>query len=475
MIDVAAIDRTLAAALPAGALYAVGGRVRDEVRAAVEAVPPTLKDLDYVVLGLSADDLIRALRTIGRADVVGASFAVVKCTIGAVTVDVALPRRERSTGRGHRDFVVEFGPHVPLAEDLARRDFRMNMLARALPAGDVIDPYGGAADIAARLIRILRPSAFFEDPLRMLRAVQFAARFGYTLDEETWAALVEAVPLVASVSAERLRDELAKLIGLAPRPSVGFELMRESGLLAAVLPELAAGIGVEQNEWHRFDVYGHTLATVDATPPGDLVLRLAALFHDVAKPQTKDGPHFYRHELVGAETVREVLGRLRFPGEVVETAATLVRTHMYQADPAFSDAAVRRFVRRVGVEHLDRLFALRAADIVGSGLPERDDANARYQARVAQILAERPAFSVRDLAVDGADVIAALMEVGALPPGSRGGPAVGALLGELLESVTDAAVPNEREPLLREVARLAAHASGRLHLGGLGRSSAPPK
>ncbi|MGH7707253.1 MAG: CCA tRNA nucleotidyltransferase [Vulcanimicrobiaceae bacterium] len=446
-LDVRAIDAALAAALPAGALFAVGGRVRDELRAEIEGAPLAVKDLDYVVTGLALDELTARLSRIGKTDVVGASFAVVKWSRDGVTVDLALPRRERSTGAGHRDFAVECGPAIPLAEDLARRDFRMNMLARALPAGDLVDPYGGETDIRRRRIDILRPAAFVEDPLRMLRAGQFAARFAYAPTEATREAMRSAAPLVATVSPERVRDEFVKLIGLAERPSIGLELLRETGVLGYVLPELIEGVGVEQNEWHAFDVYRHAIATLDATPQGDLSLRFAALLHDIGKPRTKVGPHFYRHEIVGESMTIELMDRLRFSLDEQRSVAHLVRHHMYAADPEFADATIRRFVRRVGPEYLDRQFALRAADVAGSGLPKRDDGNERFQDRVRQILAQRPPFSVRDLAIGGSEVLAALIAAGRLPIGSRGGPQVGRILRELFERVTD-------DPALNEHARL---------------------
>ncbi len=445
-LDIATIDGTLAGALPAGSLYAVGGRVRDEVRAAREGREFVAKDLDYVVVGVSLSELVRRLKEVGRAELVGASFAVVKCKIGAATVDVGLPRREFSTGAGHRDFDVEAGPAVSLEEDLARRDFRMNMMARALPGGRLVDPYGGVADIEARQVSLLRPEAFREDPLRMLRACQFAARFEYGLNAETFAAMREAAPLVASVSAERVHDELLKLL-LAARPSVGFELMRETGVLGFVLPEVLEGWGVEQNEWHAYDVYHHTLATLDAAPASDPLLRMAALLHDVGKPRTKDGPHFYRHEILGAEMAREIMERLRFSNEEVETVASLVRHHMYAADASLADGTIRRFVRRIGPERLERQFALRAADVVGSGLPKRGG-NALFEARVRALLALRPPLAVADLAISGTDVIGALVAHGVLPKGSRGAPLVGELLRELLEDVTDDPGRNERETLL---------------------------
>ncbi len=455
-LDAAAIDATLARALAPAQLYAVGGRVRDEVRSALDGEPRAAKDLDYVVTGLGFDELTERLRGVGRADVVGASFAVVKATLGGATVDVALPRRELSTGAGHREFAVEAGPEVSLDDDLARRDFRMNMLARALPSGRLVDPYGGEADIRAGRIDLLRSAAFDEDPLRMLRACQFAARFEYAVTPATFEAMRRAAPLVETVSAERVRDELIKLLELAPRPSVGIELMRESGLLALVLPETLEGVGVEQNEWHAFDVYRHTLATLDAVPPGDLVLRLAALFHDVGKPRTKDGPHFYRHEVLGEAMTRQALERLRFPATVTERVAALVRNHMYSADPGAAAGTVRRFIRRVGADNLERQFALRAADIAGSGLPKRGPANEQFQERVYAIFAERPALAVTDLAIGGQDVIDELVGAGLLPQGSRGGPLVGEIMRSLLEQVTDEPARNEPGQLRSAVRGLAA-------------------
>jgi poly(A) polymerase/tRNA nucleotidyltransferase (CCA-adding enzyme) len=451
--EIARFDIRLASVLPPEALYAVGGRVRDEMRGDLAGAPFPIKDLDYVVVGVPLDELLSRLRAVGRAELAGASFSVIKTTIGTTTADVALPRRERSTGVGHRDFVIESGPHIPLEEDLARRDFRMNMMARAIrtdsarESRDLVDPYNGAEDVRRRRIDLLRQEAFVEDPLRMLRAVQFAARFAYEITSSTRRALCASSPLIASVSQERVRDECIKLLS-AERPSVGFEIMRETGLLAHVMPELLEGYGVEQNAWHAYDVYRHNLETLDAASSEDLTLRLAALLHDIAKPQTKDGPHFYRHEIVGTKMATEILERLRFPVEAVRTVAGLVHEHMYTADPAMSPAALRRFVRRVGVENVGRQFALRHADICGSGLPKRDDTNAQFEERVAAIMAERPAFSVKDLAVGGSDVILALVEVGRLPPGSHGGPLVGRVLQALFELVTDDPRCNERDQLL---------------------------
>lgn len=423
--------------------------MRDEIRAALGQTEPAGKDLDYLVVGLPFDDVRTRLAPLGRLDVVGAAFAVLKLTVAGETVDVGLPRRERSVGQGHRDFAIQSGPDIPLEDDLARRDFRMNMIARALPAGDLIDPYGGEADIRARRIDILTSEVFEEDPLRMLRAAQFAARFGYEPTLPTLQAMQWAAPWVRTVSAERVCDELTKLFTFAPKPSIGLEMLRETGVLREIWPELLEGVGVEQNEWHAYDVWRHCMVTLDATPPGDLCLRLAALLHDVGKPRTKDGPHFYRHEIVGAEMARNMLGRLRFSNDTVDAVEHLVRQHMFVADPEMKDAAVRRFIRRAGSENLEHLFALRQADVAGSGLPKRGDNNERFADRVREEIARKPPFSVRDLAISGADVVAALVRRREAPADFRGDERIGDALRWLFEQVTDAPERNERSSLLR--------------------------
>ncbi len=443
------LDQRLAQAVPPGSLFAVGGRVRDELRSAIDGAPAPDKDLDYVVTGLSLDELARLLAPLGRLDIVGAAFSVIKLTVDGATADVAVPRRERSRGVGHRDFDVETGPAVSLEEDLARRDFRINMLARALPTGQIVDPYGGEADIRARRIDVLTPAAFLEDPLRMLRAAQFAARFDYRPTRVASDAIRAAAPLIASVSAERVQEEFTKLFERANKPSVGLEILRAAGVLAYVWPELLEGVGVEQNEWHAYDVWKHALATADACASRELPVRLAALLHDVGKPRTKDGPHFYRHEIVGAEMAQSMLDRLRFPKSTVQTATHLVRQHMYSVDPELSDAGLRRFIRRVGPQNIERMFVVRHADIAGSGLPKRGDANERFEARVRAELERQPAFSVRDLAIGGDEVIAAIIARGDAPSNYHGDERVGAALRWLFEQVTDKPERNEPSLLLQ--------------------------
>jgi tRNA nucleotidyltransferase (CCA-adding enzyme) len=442
------LDDVLTAALPEAEVYAVGGRVRDEFRTKLDAIDRPPKDLDYVVTGIPQDALLARLSAVGRVDVVGASFAVLKFRHRAGEADIALPRRERSTGVGHKDFTVESGPDIPIADDLGRRDFRMNMIARRIADEHVVDPHGGIEDIRFSRIDIVAESTFEEDPLRMLRAGQFAARFGYAPTKRTLDAMRASAPLVATVSAERIGEEFAKLLH-AREPSVGIEIFRATGVLGHLWPELLEGIEVDQNDWHAYDVYRHNLATMDAAPRDDVTLRLAALLHDVGKPRTTAprpdgrGNTFYQHEHVGAEMVGPMLARLRLPNETVDTVAHLVRQHMYAADPDAQDKTLRRFVRRIGPEHLQRLFALRWADIRGSGLPKRDDSNERFEERIEAVLAQSPAFSIRDLAISGDDVVGCFVRKGLAPSGFRGDRRVGEVLHALFEEVTDDPSRNE--------------------------------
>lgn len=442
------VDRLLAEALPEGGVYAVGGSVRDAVLAQLGGRPQHQPDWDYLVTGVPLDELVRRLGKLGSAELVGASFGVVKFTRDGITVDVALPRRERPVGPKHRDFEIESAPDIPLEDDLARRDFRMNMMARDVRSGEIIDPFGGRPDLAARRLDVLREEAFEEDPLRILRGAQFAARFGLTATARTLAAMRDAAERVSTVAAERVADELTKLLTLAAKPSIGFELLRETGALAQCMPELLEGWAVEQNEFHAFSVYYHSLRTCDEAP-SDLVLRLAALLHDVAKPRTKEGPHFYGHERIGAEMARALLERLRFSGDVVDRVTRLVALHMYTTVDEMSDAGIRRFIRRVGAANLEDLFTLRHSDVRATGLPPRDeDQNVRFEGRVNAALEAGHALSVADLAIDGEDVIAVMKELRLAPSDFRGDARVGKTLRACLESVLDDPAANTRDSLM---------------------------
>jgi len=444
-------DHLLSETFPEGEVYSVGGRVRDELLADLGRAKTPTADADYLVTGVPLSEIIARLSRHGRTELVGASFGVVKFTRAGLTVDVALPRRERSIGPQHRDFDIESAPDIPVEDDLGRRDFRINMMARRLSDKALIDPFGGLEDLKNRRLDIAAPAAFDEDPLRILRGAQFAARFGLQTTTGTLQAMKAAAHLVPTIAPERVADELTKLLTRAPAPSVGFELLRETGALNYIMPELLEGWGVEQNEFHRYTVYYHSLRSVDEAPR-DLTVSLAALLHDIGKPRTKSGPHFYRHELVGERMAQDLLGRLRFSGDTISRVSHLIRHHMFASDDALTDAAVRRFISRVGLDAIQPLFSLRKADVLASGLPERNpDSLDRFAGRVQAELAGPAALGLTQLAIDGAEVIKIMRDLQVVGSDFRGDARVGEALRACLEAVLDDPTINNRDELSRIV------------------------
>ena len=367
-------------------------------------------------------------------------------------VEVTTFRGEGVYLDGRRPSTVTFS--ATLEEDLARRDFTMNAIAYDPETGDLHDPFDGRGDITRAVVRavgdpILR---FTEDGLRPMRAVRQATQLGFSLDSGTQAAIPKTLDSFRKVSAERIRDELRKLL-LSPVPSIGIELMRITDLLAEVLPELLPTVGCVQNRFHKHDVYRHTLATLDATAP-DFILRFAALLHDVGKPKTQapreDAPgeySFFRHEHVGVEMAEAICNRLKLSTSERQTIAALVGGHMFYYTPDWSDGTVRRFVNRVGPELVPALFALREADVTSRGRGEDPQCETHVlRERIAKVATEDAALRVTDLAIDGKDV----MRVLGIPPSRR----VGEVLDRLLDAVLDDPSLNQRETLERRVREL---------------------
>jgi tRNA nucleotidyltransferase (CCA-adding enzyme) len=343
--------------------------------------------------------------------------------------------------RPHR---VEFGDSVEA--DLARRDFTVNALAWGGAVGRepaLVDPFGGRDDISRRVLRAVGDPAerFGEDALRMLRALRLAATLEFTIEPATLEAISRHAELAGHLSGERIAAEIDKLLD-ARRPSVGLRLMARTGLLAVVAPELAAQIGVPQNKTPGEDLWDHTVRSVDAAAAAgaDAVVRLAALLHDVGKPATAADGHFYGHEAVGAEQAAALLRRWHLPRETIDRVERLVRHHMFSYDSSWSDAAVRRFIAKVGPETLDDLFSLREADNRGSGVPTAAGDLAPLRRRVAAELASNVVLDRAGLAIDGNDLVGTL---GLVP-----GPAIGRLLDRLVERVVAEPRLNERATLL---------------------------
>lgn len=333
-----------------------------------------------------------------------------------------------------------------IEEDLSRRDFTFNALAYDPVSGELVDLFGGREDFERGLVRAVGDprERFLEDGLRPLRAVRLAARFEFTIEEATLAAIPEAIERVKMVAPERIRDEFMKMLATAPLPSYALELMRTSGLLAVVLPELLEGYGVTQNEFHAFDVYDHSRFTCDEAPPEKPLVRFAALMHDIGKPRTRAVREgrvtFYNHQAVSRRMAAAIMDRLRFSKRDREFVLHLVYHHMFGYTAQWTDAAVRRFIRKVGRENIADLFDLRIADWFGNGTNHGFPGYLRkLHRRIDEAIARDEAFTVRDLAIDGHAV---MTELGVAP-----GPIVGEALNYLLEMVLEDQSLNNEEKL----------------------------
>src|SRR5688572_24703141 len=333
--------------------YLVGGFVRDEL------LDITSKDADVEVFGMSAEELEKKLHDLfdGNVETVGRSFGVFKVMLGGgVDVDVAIPRRESKSGKGHKDFVVEGDPSMSLEEAARRRDFTINAMYRDLASGELVDPYGGATDLAKKVLKAVDPKTFVEDPLRVYRAVQFAARFGLKVDEETFELMKKMVEEgeLDHLPAERVTGEIKKLLLQAERPSIGFELMRELGIIEMYYPELLVLADTPQEpDWHpEGDVWIHTMMVIDQaakisrqgsgnpferfTDDERLQIVLGALCHDLGKPSTtavgeKDGVKRIRslgHEEAGVEPTKVLLAKWTFGQPAMEAALASAKEHL---------------------------------------------------------------------------------------------------------------------------------------------------
>jgi tRNA nucleotidyltransferase (CCA-adding enzyme) len=386
---------------------------------------------------------------------------------GTVTVlhrgtpyEVTTLRGEGAYTDGRRPDEVFFVTDIE--RDLARRDFTVNAIAYDPLDDKLIDPLGGLADLQARRLRAVGNAAerFGEDGLRILRGARFTATLDFELAPDTEAAFHGAIGVFAKVSRERVRDEWLKTMR-AERPSRAFDVMRRTGILDVTLPELVEQYGCEQNRWHAYDVWHHTMAVLDAIR-GGATDKLSALLHDIAKPRTRamsdktNDYTFYNHERVGADMADAFLREYRFSNDERQQVVHLVRHHLVCYQSSWSDAAVRRFVQRVGRDGVEPLLRLAKADALGKGRPVEEELASlvELRGRVDSLLAAGAALSTGDLAVNGRDVLARL--------DGRGGPVVGEILRELLEAVLEDPTLNDRDRLLvsldEAVARKAAGA-----------------
>lgn len=331
-----------------------------------------------------------------------------------------------------------------LEEDLKRRDFTINALAVDANCGKVIDRHGGLEDLKNGIIRAIGDpkQRFQEDALRIMRACRFAAQLEFSIEEKTKEAMKETAYRLAQVSGERLRVELMKTLE-ASRPSRGLLEMESSTALDVILPELAVGRDVTQKGAHLFDVLRHGMEACDAAPRTKVLVRLAALLHDIGKVNTKrvdeDGETtFHQHEVESTEMANRILRRLKFSNEERESVLNLIRNHMFHYTPDWSDGAVRRFINRVGVDAIDDLFALRLADQVAIHGIAQPEALIVFEKRIKRVLRESAALTTKDLAINGNDLAGM---------GIPKGPVMGIILKQLLDTVLDDPSQNTYEKL----------------------------
>jgi poly(A) polymerase/tRNA nucleotidyltransferase (CCA-adding enzyme) len=341
-----------------------------------------------------------------------------------------------------------------LAEDLSRRDFTMNAVALKLKGDDgfeIVDLFNGIKDIEAKIIRTvgIADERFGEDALRMMRAIRFHAQLNFAIEEQTFSAIKKNSNLITHVSAERIKDELAKII-LSDNPSEGIDMLHQTELLIHIIPELEKGVGVSQNRHHIYTIYKHLILSLKHCPSKKLEVRLAALLHDIAKPQTKRGEGlyatFYNHDHVGAKIAKNILIRLRFSNEVIEKVRMLVDNHMFYYNPEeVGESSVRRLIKKVGIENVKDLIDLRISDRLGSGTPKAKPYKLRHLEYMIEKVSQ-DAVSVKMLKVNGNDL---MKEIGLKP-----GPKIGAILDVLLAEVIEDAAKNEKIKLLERAKEL---------------------
>ncbi len=332
-----------------------------------------------------------------------------------------------------------------IKEDLAHRDFTFNAMAYDITNKKIIDPFGGKVDMTKKIVRaVLNPSERFdEDPLRMMRAIRFSLELGYAIEPETLIAINSMAEAIDRVAKERIRDELLRIL-MVKKPSVGLSLMRKSGLLKGILYEIVEGYRKRQNNYHRYTIYRHTMETVNAIER-DPILRLSALFHDIAKPRVREKIEgrwkFLGHAAASAELAREIMMRLKFSNEWIARVTGLVSNHMFDYKQELSDKAVRRFIKKTGADNIDYLIALRKADDLAHGWGRDFEKDIEeFKNRInAQIKKSYP-FSISDLAVNGHDVMKVL--------GLKPGPKVGQILNQLLELVIEKPDYNQKPKLI---------------------------
>ena len=350
-----------------------------------------------------------------------------------------------------------------IEEDLSRRDFSINAIALRLPSlaqgkpfeFKIVDPFKGQEDIKNKIIKAVGDpkKRFKEDALRLMRAIRFATTLLFTIQENTWNEIVNDSKLIDEISKERIKDELLRILE-SDYPYEGIMLLKNSGLMKYILPELLDGVEVSQvrpGRHHTSDVFTHNVLSLKFCPSIDPIVRLATLLHDVGKPKAASNDEkgliiFHNHEIAGAKIAREICDRLKFSKKDREKIVNLIRWHMFTVDEKITDAAIRRFIRRVGVESVKDMMDLRIGDRLGGGTQTAESWRLKlFKKRVEEQLSPAP-FSINDLEIDGNDVMKIL--------GIKPGPKVGEILQKLFEEVDEDLSKNTKEYLIKRTKEL---------------------
>lgn len=421
--------------LPDARIYLVGGAVRDLI------IGRATDDYDFVIGGVEANELEKFLAQHGTVNLVGKSFGIFKFApegiSGSDAIDIALPRTEfAGMSGGYRDFEVQSDKNLPIELDLGRRDFTINAMAWDIINQTLIDPFDGLADIEQKMIRAIgEPEIRFqEDYTRMLRAIRFACQLDFVIEQNTFTVIYDKSEAISTIATERVTEEFTKII-MSPHAEFGIRLLEQSQMLRVIIPELSEAIGVGQNKAHIYDVFEHLVRSLGVAAKNNypLSVRLAALFHDIGKPATKEGDGkestFYNHDQVGAKMTKKILERLQYPNDTIKYVVHLVRYHMfYYALDTVSDAGIRRLLTRLGKDNVEDFINLRICDRLGMGRPKAKPWKLlQLEQRLKEV--QLDPITPKMLKIDGLRV----MELLSITPGPKIGLILNALLGDVLE------------------------------------------
>lgn len=422
--------------------YLVGGCVRDSI------LGRRPKDWD-VATDCRPEEMMRIFKKFGFTVIpTGIKFGTISVKINETTapIEITTYRTDIEYPDGSRHPVVEYAD--TLEDDLMRRDFTINAMAYDPANQELVDPFNGQKDLGGKLVKAVgnAETRFKEDALRMLRAIRFAGVLDFHIDADTAKAIVNHAHLIKKVSAERIHEEITKIL-LVPNPEEAITYLHGLGLLYYIIPELIEGQGMTQCGSHQHTVLGHNLRACIAVKP-EKHLRWAALLHDVGKPRSmtddpESGRHFYGHQMVSARLASHILKRLKFSNDERKRIVTLIENHMFVYDPDSKPSVARRLLNRVGLEAVYDLVELRKADRSAT-CPDRDGTIGSHADRLLRVIKEileaEQAFKVSDMAIDGRDI----MELLDVKPGK----AIGEVKKKLFELVLENPELNTREQLL---------------------------